>query len=123
MANTDPFFFTDSGEHDAWLNQITEDILEPDLPIIDAHHHLWLRTASPYLSLQYFKNICTGHNVLASVFAECHSMYRQDGPNEFRPVGESEFMSGVAAMSDSGAQKLAALGVFVWYNIGWQGGV
>lgn len=103
MANKDPFFFTDSGQHDTWLNQVTEEIIEPDLPIIDAHHHLWLRNPPPYLALEYFKDIATGHNVVASVFAECHSMYRQQGPEAFKPVGESEFVSGVGAMSDSGA--------------------
>ena len=103
MANPDPFFFTDSSKHDAWLNQVVEDILEPGLPIIDAHHHLWLRNPPPYLALEYYEDISTGHNVVASVFAQCHSMYRQDGPEDFKPVGESEFISGVAAMSDSGA--------------------
>ena len=57
MAKADPFFFTDSSEHDAWLNQVIEDILEPGLPIIDAHHHLWLRNSPPYLALEYFEDI------------------------------------------------------------------
>ena len=103
MSKADPFFFTDSSEHDAWLNQVIEDILEPGLPIIDSHHHLWLRNSPPYLALEYFEDISTGHNIVASVFAQCHSMYRQDGPDDFKPVGESEFISGVGAMSDSGA--------------------
>ena len=103
MADADPFFFSESGKHNAWLDQVVEDILEPDLPIIDAHHHLWLRNSSPYLAMEYFNDITTGHNVVASVFAQCHSMYRQEGPDELKPVGESEFVSGIAAMSDSGA--------------------
>ena len=45
----------------------------------------------------------SGHNVVATVFAECHSMYRTDGPVESRSVGEMEFIAGIAAMSDSGA--------------------
>ena len=103
MTSPDPFFFTDTDAHNAWLKQVTEEIIEPDRPIIDAHHHLWLRPNSPYLALDYFKDISTGHRVTASVFAECHSMYRKEGPDQFKPVGESEFVSGVAAMSDSGA--------------------
>src|SRR5713226_8372873 len=43
-----------------------------------------------------------GHNVVATVFLECHSMYRADGPPEMRPVGETEFVAGIAAMSASG---------------------
>lgn len=103
MAETDRFFFKDSGDHDKWLNQVVEDIIEPDLPIIDAHHHLWMRSPPPYLALEYFDDISTGHNIVASVFAQCHSMYRQQGPEAMKPVGESEFVSGVGAMSDSGA--------------------
>ena len=96
------FFFTDSGDHDAWLDLVQEDIIEPELPFIDAHHHLWMRQPPPYLALEYFKDISSGHNVIASVFAQCHSMYRKAGPQHLRCVGESEFVSGVAAMSESG---------------------
>ena len=103
MVNHDPFFFADSNDHEDWLNQVEEDILEPELPFIDAHHHLWLRSGQPYLASEYFKDTCTGHKVIASVFAECHSMYRRHGPEDSKPVGESEFVSGIGAMSDSGA--------------------
>ena len=44
----------------------------------------------------------TGHKVVATVFNECHAMYRARGPVEMKPVGEVEFCAGVAAMSDSG---------------------
>ena len=44
----------------------------------------------------------TGHNIVGSVFLQCHSMYRADGPMPMRPVGETEFVAGIAAMSDSG---------------------
>ena len=27
--------------NDAWLARTTEEPLEPELPICDAHHHLW----------------------------------------------------------------------------------
>lgn len=97
------FFFTDSGHHDAWLDQVQEEIIEPDLPFVDAHHHLWMREPPPYLALEYFKDVSSGHNVVASVFAQCHSMYRKTGPEHLRCIGESEFVSGIGAMSDSGA--------------------
>src|SRR6185369_1002116 len=44
----------------------------------------------------------SGHNVVATVYLEWLSMYRANGPEEMRPVGEIEFANGVAAMSASG---------------------
>jgi len=91
------------GEHEQWLARVAEPIIEPDLPIIDAHHHLWIRGDVPYLLREFAADLQTGHRVVATVFAECHSMYRTSGPESIRPVGEMEFVAGVAAMSDSGA--------------------
>jgi L-fuconolactonase len=89
---------------EAWLaKQPPEAILEPDLPIIDTHHHLWERPDHRYLLHEFLADVRTGHNVVATVFLECHSMYRAKGPEEMRPVGETEFVAGIAAMSDSGA--------------------
>jgi predicted TIM-barrel fold metal-dependent hydrolase len=96
------FDFGNSSEHDAWLAEVREDVIDPALPIIDAHHHLWVRNDTPYLLPEFAADLATGHNIVATVFAECHSMYRQSGPSDFMPVGESEFVGGIAAMSDSG---------------------
>jgi len=85
-----------------WLDRHKESILEPDLPIIDPHHHLWLRPGSRYLFEEYLQDANTGHNLVATVFVQCRSMYRTTGPVEMRPVGEVEFVNGVAAMSASG---------------------
>jgi len=98
-----------------WLAQETpEPVLEPELPIIDPHHHLWdLRTArtEPYLSFEEKVYLCeeitqeisrSGHNVVQTVFAQCGAFYRADGPEEERCVGETEFVHGIAAMSRSG---------------------
>jgi len=88
---------------DAWLaKQPAEPILEPDLPIIDTHHHLWDRPDHRYLLHELLADLNTGHHIEATVFVECHAMYRAHGPREMRPVGETEFVAGVAAMSDSG---------------------
>ncbi len=88
---------------DAWLATApAEPILDPGLPIVDPHHHLWLRGGQPYLLDELLADLNTGHNVVATVFEECRSMYRADGPPEMRPVGETEFVAGIAAMSDSG---------------------
>lgn len=86
-----------------WLAKAEpEEILEPDLPIVDAHHHVWEKPGFPYFLPDLLADFATGHNVVASVFIECHAMYRADGPEEMRPVGETEFANGVAAMSASG---------------------
>jgi len=88
---------------EAWLAAAPpESILDPELPIVDPHHHLWLRGGHPYLLDELLADLGTGHNVVATVFEECRSMYRADGPPELRPVGETEFVAGIAAMSASG---------------------
>ena len=79
-----------------------EEILEPQQPICDPHHHLWDHPGRRYLIDELLADTGSGHNVVATVFVECMSMYRASGPPEMRPVGETEFVNGVAAMSASG---------------------
>jgi predicted TIM-barrel fold metal-dependent hydrolase len=85
-----------------WLDKVREDIIEPDLPICDPHHHLWDHPDNPYLLPQLLTDVTSGHNVVSTVFVECSSMYRAQGPEAFKPVGETEFVNGVAAMTASG---------------------
>ena len=79
-----------------------EVILEPDLAIIDSHHHLFDRPALRYLLDDYLEDAYAGHKIVASVYVETQAMARADGPAWLRPVGEIEFANGVAAMSASG---------------------
>jgi L-fuconolactonase len=79
-----------------------EEILEPERPICDPHHHLWDHPGRRYLIDELLADTDSGHHVVATVFVECMSMYRASGPQEMRPVGETEFVNGVAAMSASG---------------------
>lgn len=109
-----------------------EAIIEPDLPIIDPHHHLWdrrpvmhllPRPEHPFDHISHRKghylldhllgDTASGHNILATVFLECRSMYRSDGPAEMRCLGETEFVNGVAAMAASGlyGRTLACAGI------------
>ena len=104
---------------------MAEAILEPDLPIVDPHHHLWDRRnyatppspsgAAPehpfmtaiadarrYLLDELLADTGSGHNVIATVFVECGAFYKADGPVDLRVVGETEFVNGVAAMGASG---------------------
>ncbi len=100
---------------------ISEPILDPDLAIIDPHHHLWdLRAMVPafpephhpfiaaisgaahYTFDQLLGDLNTGHNVIGTVFMECGAFYRAGADDAFKPVGEVEFAGGVAAQSASG---------------------
>ena len=85
-----------------WLARRVEDILEPDLPIIDPHHHLWDFPEWRYLFADLLADLQSGHNIRQTVFVQCFAMYRADGPRELRSLGETEFVNGVAAMSASG---------------------
>jgi len=86
-----------------WLDRRREEIIEPDLAIVDPHHHLVDRPETGrYLLPELLADIGSGHNVTATVYLEWLSMYRGYGPAELRPVGEVEFANGVAAMSASG---------------------
>ena len=81
--------------------------LEPDLPICDPHHHFWDRRPASipyqrYLIHELMGDIGSGHNIRSTVFVEARSMYRAGGPAEMRPVGEVEFVNGLAAAGASG---------------------
>jgi len=80
-----------------------EAILNPALPIIDAHHHLFDRPGNRYLMADYLEDAHAGHKIVASVYVETQAMARQTGPQALRPLGEVEFANGVAAMSASGS--------------------
>jgi len=88
----------------AWLaKRPREAALEPALPIIDPHHHFWdTPHRGRYFLPELLDDIGGGHNIVATVFLECQAMYRKHGPAEMAPVGEVEFVNGIAAMSASG---------------------
>jgi L-fuconolactonase len=94
------------GGHD-WLALTQEPTLEPELPVCDPHHHFWDFRSDRipyqrYLLHELAADVNCGHNVRSTVFVEARSMYRPDGPVELRPVGEVEFVQGLAAASASG---------------------
>jgi predicted TIM-barrel fold metal-dependent hydrolase len=89
-----------------WLALTPEPALEPEMPICDPHHHFWdFRTSRTpyqrYLLHELADDIHRGHNVRSTVFIEARAMYRAEGPEEMRPVGEVEFVQGLAAASAS----------------------
>ena len=77
-------------KHAQWISSVRENVLEPELPILDPHHHLWLdegHTGWPYTLDDFHQDTGSGHNVVGTVFLECHAQYRQDGPEHLRSVG------------------------------------
>ena len=86
-----------------WLALRREDVLEPELPIVDPHHHLWDHPGEQrYLMPDLLQDVYSGHNIIATLFVECRVMYRANAPLESRSLGETEFVNGIAAMSASG---------------------
>ena len=79
-----------------WLELTQEDPIEPDLPICDPHHHLWERPGNNYMLDDLLRDLRSGHNIVSTVFLECTSMYREDGPEHLKPLGETEFTAAVA---------------------------
>ena len=107
-----------------WLDLTTEPTLEPEIPICDPHHHFWDRRTAlipyqRYLLDELLADINSGHNVRSTVFIETRSMYRSFGPDEIRPVGEVEFVQGLAAASASGmyGSARAAAGIIGHANL------
>ncbi len=106
-------------EREAWLALTIEDPMDPELPICDPHHHLWdfLKNHIPayatyvprYLLEELLQDIGGGHHIVQTVFVECGSMWRKGGPQEMQPVGETEFVQGIAAQSASGQYGMTAV--------------
>ena len=98
-------YHRDDADLKVWLaKRPTEAALEPELPIIDPHHHFWdvPQQRRHYFLPDLLADIGGGHNIVSTVFLECGAMYRKAGPPEMAPVGEVEFVNGIAAMSASG---------------------
>jgi L-fuconolactonase len=77
-------------------------ILDPDLPIVDSHIHLFDRPPLRYLLDEYLADARSGHRVVASVYTETESFARITGPEMLRPLGEIEFANGLGAVAESG---------------------
>lgn len=82
------------GELRSWQRRGGEAPIEPEMPIIDPHHHLWPGPREPYLPADFVEDIAGGHRIVASVHIECGSRYRRTGAVAMKPVGETEFVVG-----------------------------
>ena len=90
-----------------WLAQHEEEIIEPELPIVDPHHHFWKQSDwGRYMLDDLWADIGSGHNVERTVFLECRAEYREDGRKEMRPLGETDFVAGLAAETAASEQRV-----------------
>lgn len=80
-----------------------EEIIDPDVAILDSHHHLFDRPHLKYMLDDYLEDARAGHNIIGSVYVETKAFAGPDGPEALRPVGEVQFANGVAAVAASGA--------------------
>lgn len=96
---------------------MAEQIINPDLPICDAHHHLWDRPGDRYLVEEFLRDTGGGHRIVKSVFIGCKTMYCQDGPLEMQAIGETEFIERITAPTQSGKTKVAA-GIVSFADLG-----
>ncbi len=103
-----------------WLAQVQEEIIDPALPIIDPHHHLWHdRPSGRYMPEELFADLNSGHNIVATVFMQCGWMHRATGPVALRPAGETEVVNATAILSATGAYGTtrACAGIIGWADL------
>ncbi len=95
----------------SWLAQVQEPILDPDRRIIDPHHHLWRRAGRDYLLADLWQDTSSGHNIVKTVFVECHAEYRTSGPIHERPLGETAFVAEAAEKSAQDIRQASIAGI------------
>jgi predicted TIM-barrel fold metal-dependent hydrolase len=93
-----------------WLEQVVEEVVEPERPIVDPHHHLWNRTEwGSYLLEDLWADTGSGHRVEKTVFVECRASYRESGPEHLQCLGETEFVAAIAEESARGGPRRAVI--------------
>ena len=97
--------------NETWLSSRVEEIIEPDLPIIDPHHHLWLQDGNPYLMDDLLKDLAAGHNIQGTVFVQAHYGYRSSGCEHLRCVGETESVMALLNASPEGVAANVCAGI------------
>ena len=98
-----------------WLGLVREEIVEPERPIVDPHHHffLGLEMFGDYMLDDLWADTGSGHRVESTVFIECGMSYRKGAPEGFAPVGETEFVVPIAAESARGGPGAACVRAIV----------
>ncbi|HWU03281.1 MAG TPA: amidohydrolase family protein [Novosphingobium sp.] len=99
---------------------IPQVILEPDLPIVDPHHHIMIMPPNPagpehmregacYMLPEVLADCRAGHRVVATVLVGGMGFARQQGPEPLRVAGDTEVANGVAAQCASGRMGAGCL--------------
>ena len=97
---------------DAWLAQVKEEIIDPERPIIDPHHHLWKkRFGRNYLLADLWADTGSGHNIVKTLFMECRAFYLREGPEHLRPTGETAYIVELARQSESDPDHATVAGI------------
>ena len=102
-------------DHQSWLAQVQEEIIEPQLPIVDTHFHLWKQQPrfGRYMLGDLWADTGSGHQIEQMVFLECHSEFLEEGPEHLRPLGETRFVAAAAAEAAAQASGVTRIGAIV----------
>ncbi|MET0430026.1 MAG: amidohydrolase family protein [Microvirga sp.] len=120
MSTTEARSYAHAHVNQDWLDRVQEPILDPGLPIVDPHHHLWHdRPSGRYMVEELAADLASGHNVQASVFIQCGWMHRTTGPEPARPAGETEAVNAAATLFATGAYgpALGCAGIVGWADL------
>ena len=110
MANGRDLNAQMAGRND-WLAQVQEPAIDPGREIVDPHHHLWTRGGTSYELAELWADTDTGHNVVQTVFVECHAAYRANGPEHLKPIGETEYVAAMAEASATDPARATIAGI------------
>lgn len=86
---------------DDWHALNEEEVVDPDREIVDPHHHLWERPDHEYTLPAFHADTGSGHNVVETVFVQCHAWHDQEAPRHLRPVGETRRVAALASASET----------------------
>ena len=104
------------------LDQVTEEIIDPEREIVDPHHHLWQGRRFDYLLEDLWADTGSGHNVTKTVFVQCRYGYRTEGLEHLKPVGETEFVADIATQSWKGTENQSRIaGIVAHANLTLRG--
>ena len=104
-------WIAEAANRDEWLAQHIEETIAPEMEIVDPHHHLWNRDGTAYELAGLWADTGAGHNVVQTVFIECHSNYYADVEDGFAPVGETAYVAGQAALAARDTSKAQIAGI------------
>lgn len=116
-AERNPGWVARRAMDDAWLAQVVEEVVEPEMEIVDPHHHLWDRGGALYEVEQLWRDTGDGHRVVQTVVIECATHYRKDGPENLRPVGETAYFAAQARRAAQHSDRAQIAGIVAFADL------